>query len=153
MKRRRLLRSAAGIAGVSIVGSTPVLGQGQGRDNRRRSDAKQLDDITVEAEDSDSSASNFEEEFTYYVVRFPGEYNFEEYREPARTGPDVFGLGGSGDAFWFGVTAPDGEDIQHEIKHKGQAVLYLTDEDGDRYEIRAQFDGQGNLVHVNGVSP
>lgn len=155
MNRRHLLQTVAGITGLTIVGSSPALaqGKGKGRDNRRRRNAKKLDDITVEAEISNPDADNFEKEFTYYVVRFQGDYNFEEYREPARTGPDVLELSGSWNAFWFGVTGPDDDGIQHEIQHKGQAVLYLTDDNKNWYEIRAQFDGKGSLVHVNGVSP
>ncbi|WP_312910659.1 hypothetical protein [Natronosalvus caseinilyticus] len=157
MNRRHVLQTAGGIAGASILGTTGVLARqdqgGQGRDNRRRRDAELLEGVMVETKTSDPEAANFEEEFTYYVVRFPGEYTFEEYREPARTGPDVYGLSGSGNAFWFGVSAPDEDGIQHEIQHRGQAVLYLTDDEGNWYEVRARFDGQGNLVNVNGVSP
>lgn len=161
MKRRHVLQTVGGIAGLSMMGATSAASQrdrgGRGRDNRRRRDAEPLEGITVEAETSDPEADNFAEEFTYYVVRFPEgfEYDESEYREPARTGPDVYDLGGSDSgAFWFGVSGPDEDGIQHEIDHRGQVALFLRDaETGDWYEVRAQFDGHGDLVHVNGASP
>lgn len=128
-----------------------------GKGNSARSVAEPAVITEVSAEVADPSASNFEEEFTYYVVRFEDIDHAEwTYREPVR-------LGGNGDvsmewnatssAFWFGVTAPDGDGIQHEIKHKGQVSMYYETADGDVYSIIAQFNGKGELKHVNGVAP
>lgn len=128
-----------------------------GKGNSARSVAEPAVITEVSAEVADPSAGNFEEEFTYYVVRFE-EINHTDwtYREPAR-------LGGNGDfitpwvgassAFWFGVTSPDDNGIQHEIDHKGQVSMYYTTADGEIVSIIAQFNGKGELQHVNGVAP
>lgn len=67
----------------------------------------------------------------------------------------LYTLGGfSGGSFWFGVTRPDSDGIQHEIEHKGQVALYMRDSTtGDWRSLKAQFDGQNELLHVNGVEP
>lgn len=151
MYRRRVLQTTGSIVGLGALGANTALAN----DNRRRNEAElvELSPGDIEVQTSDPDASNFEEEFTYYVVRFGFEYDEAEYREPARTGPEVFGLGGSGaGAFWFGVSAPDGDGIQHEVQHRGQVSLYLRVGDEWR-EIRAQFNGRGELVNVNGVRP
>jgi hypothetical protein len=132
-------------------------GHANGKGNSARSVAEPAVITSVEAEVSNPDADNFDEEFTYYVVRFEDiDHVGWTYREPAR-------LGGNGDvsmdwdatsgAFWFGVSAPDADGIQHEIGHKGQASMYYETEDGDVYSIVAQFNGKGELLHVNGVAP
>lgn len=123
--------------------------------NSMRSEAQPVTVTSVEAEVSDPSASNFEEEFTYYVVRFEDvEFDKWMYREPARLGGGenhVAEFSTTWDAFWFGVTAPDSEGIQHKINHKGQATQYFMDTEGNVYSLTAQFNGKGELLHVNGV--
>jgi hypothetical protein len=162
----RSLKSIVAASLVAILAMTLVAGaamanngngHANGKGNSARSVAEPAVITSVEAEVSDPGATNFEEEFTYYVVRFE-EINHTEwtYREPTR-------LGGNGDvsmdwdgtssAFWFGVSAPDANGIQHEIEHKGQVSMYYETEDGAVYSIIAQFNGKGGLLHVNGVKP
>lgn len=132
-------------------------GHANGQGNSARSVAEPATIASVEAQASNPEAGNFEEEFTYYVVRFDDIDHIEwTYREPVR-------LGGNGDvsmnwdatsnAFWFGVSAPDNDGIQHEVKHKGQVSMYYETADGDVYSVIAQFNGKGELKHVNGVAP
>lgn len=147
-----------------FVGFAPVgaqNGNGQGaspdRGNSLRSVAEPVDleEGDVEVEQSDPSASNFEEEFTFYKVAFE-EITYDKwvYREAARLGGDNFVADSpsTSDAFWYGVSSPDGNDIQHEISHKGQVTQYFVTDDEVK-SLTAQFNGQGELLHVNGVSP
>lgn len=143
--------------GFAPVGAQNGNGQGASSDrgNSLRSIAEPVDleEGDVEVEQSDPSASNFDEEFTYYVVRNIGEYDSALYREPARLGGDNFELSGSSvGSFWFGVTGPGEDGLQHKIDHQGQISLYL-EEDGTWRSLTLQFNGQGELLHVNGVSP
>ncbi len=125
------------------------------RGNSLRSEATLIDleEGDVEIQVSDESAANFDEEFTYYVVRGLPEYDRAIYREPARLGGQNVELGGwDGGSFWFGVTAPDENGIQHPIEHKGQVSLYL-EVDGEWQWLKVQFNGKGELLSVNGVEP
>lgn len=161
MDRRHFVTSAAAVIGGSALVSGTVAGRpaayGSGNSNRRRRDSEQLDleegDLVAEVADPD--ADNFEEEFTYWVVDLGIEYDASNYRAPARLGPENHETGGSDvERYWFGVSAPDENGIQHEIDHRGQEVLYIREaETADWYEIRAQFDGRGNLRNVNGIKP
>jgi hypothetical protein len=133
-----------------------ALANGQG--NSARSVAEPAVITSVEAEVSDPDRANFEEEFTYYVVRFETIENVVNwtYREPAvRGGNNDYSIvtSGSWSAFWFGVSGPDGSGIQHPVDHKGQVSMYYETQDGDVYSIIAQFNGKGELLHVNGVRP
>lgn len=157
MNRRGILRLAGSIGGLTAVGATPALanGRGQNRSNKRRSDSERLDVSPGDIEEvqTDPEADNFEEEFTYWVVRDIPEYDSAVWRGPARTGPENIELGGSDvGSFWVGVSAPDEDGIQHEVDHRGQESLYLHVGD-DTYELRFQFDGRGTLRNVNGVEP
>ncbi|TVR71148.1 MAG: hypothetical protein EA415_11750 [Sphaerobacteraceae bacterium] len=71
------------------------------------------------------------------------------WREPARlggqnnvSGPDSF------NTLYLGVAGPDGGGVAH----KGQVSVYY-EINGEWSSIIAQFDGKGELVHVNGVAP
>lgn len=129
------------------------------RGNWLTSVATPLEVTEVLAQTSDPAAANFEEEFTFYRVTFAEPVTFDTwvYREPARGfGETNFVLELDGtltwDRFWFGVSAPDQDGIQHEIVHQGQVNQYFIL--GDQvWSLKAQFDGQGNLLHVNGVTP
>lgn len=127
--------------------------------NNLRSKAEEidLDEGDVVEKTSDPDAPNFEEEFTFWRVDHGVAYDESVYREPARVGPKNFCLGGfAGGSFWFGVSAPDADGIQHKIDHKGGVDLYLQPDAGDNdtwMSLRVQFDGRGNLLHVNGVEP
>ncbi len=132
-------------------------GKGQGQGNSLRSEATPAVVTSVEAEVSDPDAGNFEEEFTYYVLRFEGlPYDTWTYREPVRLGGENFVVEGEDEsinAFWFGVSAPDGDGIQHQVHHKGQVSMYYETAGGDVVSLIAQFNGKGELLHVNGVAP
>lgn len=123
--------------------------------NNLRGKATQIDinrdDIHVKKSDPDQD--NFDEKFTYYRVDHDqGPFSQLVYREPARLGPENHCLGsGSYDSFWFGVSAPGDDGIQHEITHEGKVSLYFQETDGDWKSLIAQFDGKGNLLRVNGV--
>lgn len=155
MNRRRILQAAGGIVGLGVLGATPVAA---GRnDNRRRRSAEPvaLEPGDVVAQTADPSASNFDTAFTFWRVDHGVSYSEAEYREPARTGPDVYNLGGyAGGSFWFGVSAPDDQGIQHKIDHTGQVAFYMRDSTtGEWRSLKAQFNGKGDLLHVNGVEP
>lgn len=139
---------------LGALGPTPALAK---NDNSRRHEAEpvELESGDVVELVSDPGAGNFDEEFTYWRVDHGVAYDESEYREPARTGPDVFELDGSDvGSFWFGVSAPDEDGIQHEFDHKGQVALYMKEsETGEWKSLKAQFDGKGDLLHVNGIEP
>lgn len=155
MQRRRFVRIGGSIAALGALGAEPVLADHD--DNSRRSEAElvDLEPGDVVEQTADPSRDNFDEEFTFWRVDHGVEYTESEYREPARTGPDVFHLGGSDvGSVWFGVSAPDDDGIQHPIDHTGQVAWYLKEEGtGEWKELRAQFTGQHELLHVNGVEP
>lgn len=112
----------------------------------------ELDEGDVEVKTADSSEANFENDFTYYVVHHDQEYESAIYREPARLGGENVELSGSTvGSFWLGVSAPDENGIQSEINHQGMVTLYMETEDGWK-SLEAQFDGEGELQSVNGVS-
>ena len=118
------------------------------RGNSLKSESVPAEIISVETKVSDWNASDF----TYYVVSFK---NIDDnvqwtYREPARIGGQNHSVkwSGSANAFWFGVTGPGGS----QIEHKGQVNMYYETAD-KTYSITAQFNGQGELLHVNGVQP
>ena len=145
------------ILAMGMLAGTAMAGKGAGNSNSLRAQATpvELDPGDVEILESDTDADNFEEEFTYYVVRHGIEYEEASYRGPARLGPENHVLGGSdAGSFWFGVSAPDPEDgIQSEIVHKGQENLYMKDSNGDWHSLKVQFNGKGELLHVNGEAP
>lgn len=170
MQRRNILKLTAGIVGFGIVGVNPVAagshpsnppGQTNDRGNWIRGKSELVNVLTVEEITSDPTASNFEEEFTYWKVSYePQSWDTWVYREPARLGGGnfVWEVGAcytfSG-SFWYGVSAPDNDGIQHEIVHDGQATQYFDTADcggGGWTEITAQF-ADGQLLHVNGVEP
>ncbi|MDG5821807.1 hypothetical protein [Natronococcus sp. A-GB7] len=111
--------------------------------------------MEIEVEESNPEASNFEEEFTYYVVRYDEiVYGRYVYREPARLGgqynvtdyPDEQ----TSSAFWFDVSGPRLEDgIQSRIVHNGKVTQYYRTEDGWK-SLVAEFE-DGELLSVNGV--
>jgi hypothetical protein len=160
-----MLQLSGSIAGLGIVGINPAVAQGPpenppGRTNDRgnwiRGRAEELQVTEVVAQTSDPNAGNFEEEFTFYRITYePVTYDTWVYREPSRLGGGNFvsdDLGGAtSDRFWYGVTGPDADGIQHEIVHDGPADQYFETEDGWRSLI-ARFD-DGELLRVNGVEP
>jgi hypothetical protein len=145
------------VAGAALANNGNGNGNGNGQGNSARSVAEPVEVTSVEAEVSNPEAGNFEDEFTYYVVRFEEvDHVSWTYREPVRLGGDgdvVQDWEATSDAFWFGVTAPDENGIQSEVEHKGQVSMYFESEDGNVYSIIAQFNGKGELKHVNGVAP
>lgn len=153
--KKVVVTALATVLALSAFGGAALANNGKG--NSARSVAEPVEITSVEAEVSDPDAANFDDEFTYYTVRFEEiEYDTWTYREPVRLGGNgdfVDETGGTADAFWFGVTAPDEDGIQTEIEHKGQVSMYYETEDGDVYSIIAQFNGKGELLHVNGVEP
>lgn len=158
--RKSLLLLVALLA-LSLIAGPAVAKNGNGngpdRDNSKRSEATpiDLDPGDIEVVTTDVGAANFDETFDYYVVRHGVEYDEAVYREPARTGPDNFRLGESdAGAFWFSVSAPDADGVQHRIDHRGQVAFFMKDADtGEWMSLKAQFNGKGELVHVNGVKP
>lgn len=148
MKKTMLV--IAMVSAMALSTMAPAMAKG----NSARSEATPAEITSVVAETSDPGAANFEEEFTYYVIRFEEIDHVQwTYREPARLGGKNHEAewASTSTAFWFGVTAPDGDGIQHEIAHKGQVNMYYETPDGDIYSITAQFNGKGDLLHVNGV--
>lgn len=136
-------------------------GKGQGTPDRVNkgnslvSKAEPVEGVEVTARSADSEMANFDEEFTYYRVDFDEVvYSTWVYREPARLGgkntvaelPDA----GAASAFWYGVSAPDADGIQHPVGHDGKVIQYFETEDGWR-SLSAEFS-EGELVHVNGVA-
>lgn len=168
MHRRDVLKSSGGIIGLGVLGVTPAVVRGQGppehppgatndRGNWIRGRAEELNVTEVLEQTANPSAPNFEEAFTFYRVTY-GDVTFDTwvYREPARLGGGNFvleNLGGlTQNRSWLGVSAPDGDGIQHEIVHQGQVSQYFETDDG-WMSLIAQFDGHGDLQEVNGVSP
>lgn len=163
-----MLRLGGSIIGLGIVGATPALAQGQeparnppgatnDRGNWMRGRAEELEVTEVLEQTSNPDAANFEEEFTFYRVTYEAvEFGTWVYREPSRLGGGNFVLEFDPEAgsnrFWYGVSAPDSDGIQHEIVHTGQASQYFETGDGWKSLI-AQFDDQGNLQNINGVEP
>jgi hypothetical protein len=152
MQRRKFV---IGVGSLAAVGASPAVANHN--NNRRRSEAEPVDleSGDVVAKTADPSQANFEEEFTYWRVDHGIVYTESEYREPARTGPDVYHLGGGDyESFWFGVSGPDDDGVQHEINHKGQVAFYMLEEGtGEWKSLKVQFNGKGELIHVNGVEP
>lgn len=165
MKRRNYLKATGGIAGLGLLGTVPVAASGHqntppgatnDRGNWIRGQSELVTVNSVEEKTSDPSAPNFEEEFTYWKVTFETQtYDTWVYREPGRLGGGNFVLkdldGATQSAFWYGVTAPDSDGIQHEIEHVGQAIQYFETDDG-WMELTAKFSN-GQLREVNGVEP
>lgn len=56
--------------------------------------------------------------------------------------------GGNFTAAWLGILNADGDPVDH----KGQLNWYYETEDG-WVSLTFQFDDEGNLLHVNGVTP
>lgn len=144
-------------AGFAPVGAQNGNGQGASpdRSNSLRSVAEPVEVNSIEKNTSDKTDENFDEEFTFYKVTFEETaYDKWVYREAARLGGDNFVADDpdTSSAFWYGVSAPDGNGVQHEINHKGQVTQYFVTDDGVK-SLTAQFNGQGELLHVNGVSP
>ena len=74
------------------------------------------------------------------------------YREAARLGgqtAEPVDLDGF-NTLYLGVSAPDAEGNQGEIFHKGQVSVYY-DCNGETQSIVAQFNGKGEILHVNGI--
>lgn len=165
MKRRNYLKLTGGIVGLGLLGTVPVGATEHhstppeatnDRGNWIRGHSEPVTVYSVEEKTSDPSASNFDEEFTYWKVTFePQTFDTWVYREPARLGGSNYVLedlgGWTWDDFWYGVTAPDDDGIQHEIVHEGQAIQYFETESG-WMELTAKFD-DGQLLEVNGVEP
>jgi hypothetical protein len=107
----------------------------------------------VRAEVADPTRANFDEQFIYYRVSYE-EVTYENhlYREVNRLdGNFEFGAGTSS-RFWFGVTGPDADGIQHQTVHPtGKAVQYFRTDEGWKH-LTATFE-DGRLVDVNGVEP
>lgn len=153
----------ASVMAVAPVGANNGNGSGnaseKGSSLQAVAEPVDLEEGDVEVKTSDPNASNFEEEFTYYVVRHGVEYDRAVYREPARLGGENFDLTGSDvGSFWFGVSAPDTGGVQHKIDHKGQVSLYFiieNDGDGDVEvkSLQVQFNGKGELLRANGIEP
>lgn len=117
------------------------------------SEPAELDEGDVKAQAASESEANFESDFTYYEVSHGLDYEEAIYREPARLGGDNVELSGSSTgSFWFGVSGPDEDGVQSEINHQGKTLLYLKTDEGWK-SLEAQFNGEGELQHVNGVSP
>lgn len=167
MRRRNFVTIGGSIVGLGLVGVTPALADDHdspdtppGATNAHGNWIRgQADDVTVTEvleRTADPEASNFEEEFTFWRVTFEEQtYDTWVYREPSRLGGGNFVLdnlsGATSDRFWYGVTAPDGDGIQHEIVHDGQAIQYFETPNGWT-ELTAKFD-DGELEDVNGVEP
>lgn len=117
------------------------------------SDPVTLEEGDVQAKTANESEANFDSDFTYYVVNHEVDYDKAVYRETARLGGNNVELSGSTTgSFWFGVSAPNEEGMQSQINHQGKILMYLETEDGWK-SLEAQFNGEGELQHVNGVSP
>ncbi len=156
--------SGEGEADVSADTVAPVNGEGNevgfGMELLLRSnvlsmaaDPVELEEGDVEAKTASESEANFDSDFTYYTVNHGFDYETAIYREPARLGGENVELAGhTGGTFWLGVSAPDENGAQSEINHQGKTTVYLETEDGWK-SLEAQFDGQGELQHVNGVTP
>lgn len=164
MARRLRVVMAAMMAALALFAGPAVAQDNPGRaygppegdepicDERHNNLSSQADPIELEDGDvEEKTATNDDgEEVTFWVVHHGVEYQRAVYREPARLGPDNFCLGGSDvGSFWFGIAGPD----LTRIEHQGQVRLYFEDANGDWHSLRAQFDGRGQLLHVNGVEP
>lgn len=162
--KRTLILAMAVVMALGMTGTALAQGQGKGKgpsDRAERgnslvaiSEPAEIESVT--AQTSNPDAVNFEDEFTFYRVDFePVEYDRWVYREPSRLGSDNH-VAGSPDAtasaFWFGVTGPDADGIQHEIVHDGTVWSYYVDDEGSVKHLQAEFS-DGELLHVNGVQP
>lgn len=159
-RRQAIKGSVVALGGLALSGTAAARRKGarNGRGNSKRSAAMPVEVTSVTAETADPEADNFEEEFTFYTVRFEDVSDVTEYtyREPARLGGNgdvTVGATGSFDSFWFGVSGPGADGVQNEIVHKGQVSIYYETDDGDVRSLVAQFDGNGELRSVNGVTP
>jgi hypothetical protein len=106
----------------------------------------------VRAEVADPTRANFNEQFIYYRVTYE-EITYEShlYREVNRlNGNFEFGAGTSS-RFWYGVTGPDTDGIQHQVVHDGLVVQYFRTDEGWKH-LTATFE-EGRLVDVNDVKP
>jgi hypothetical protein len=153
-------------ATIGVVTSKAAPGRELHRGNWLASQAEPLEVTEVLAQTSDPTRANFEEEFTFWRVTFEPAVDYVAwiYREPARgdfnpaqPGRSNFvfdcpEICSSGNRFWYGVTAPGADGIQHEIVHRGAVHQYFITSEGDVRSLVAQFNGKGELLHVNGVT-
>ena len=150
---RRLLGVVVLVATLALSTTSPALA---GNSNTMVSTSKPLVVTQVLTQYAHPDASNFDEEFTYDVVRFePVVSERFLYREPARLGGETYDVPrtlGPMDSFWFGVSRNDGG-IQQPIVHKGTAWVYVLTEDGTTRHLKAEFSDSGELLRVNGVAP
>jgi hypothetical protein len=78
-----------------------------------------------------------------------GDYAKLVQREPARYKQNVVDeTGGSFNAAWLGITDAEGT----PVAHRGQLAWYYEVSEGEWVSLTFQFDGEGELLHVNGVS-
>ncbi|QBI20794.1 hypothetical protein ER308_15285 [Egibacter rhizosphaerae] len=162
---RRTLTLALAAAMTLGMMAAPALAQGNGNGNGNQGGGQP--DITergnslasqaepVELEPGDISAGTLEDgtEFItvdHQIVADHGEYDTLVQREPTRyKGNEVDHDPGQFNAAWVGIAGPQGP----EIAHKGQMTWYYDTEDNGWVSLTFQFNGKGELLHVNGVSP
>jgi hypothetical protein len=70
-------------------------------------------------------------------------------REPARYRQNVVTGPGDFDVAWLGIVDSDGTPVDH----KGQLNWYYEVDDDQWVSLTFQFNGKGELLHLNGVSP
>jgi hypothetical protein len=106
----------------------------------------------VRAEVADPTKVNFDDQFIYYRVTYE-EVTYENhlYREVNRLdGNFEFGAGTSS-RFWYGVSGPDEDGIQHQVVHDGTVVQYFRTEEGWKH-LTATFE-DGRLLEINDKEP
>ena len=150
---KKIITVMALVIALALSTLAPALannGNGQGNNSARS--VAQLVELT--ADDIGASMCDNGEDVRFYTVQHDlgsdlGAADDITFREPARTGPANLSVGGGAwDTLYLGVSGPECGDIQH----KGQVTVNYHYGD-DIYTIVAQFNGKGELLHVNGVSP
>ena len=86
----------------------------------------------------------------HQIVAKHGAYDTLVQREPARYRQNVVTADPENfNSAWLGIAGPQGP----EIAHKGQMTWYYNTAEDGWVSLTFQFNGKGELLHVNGVSP
>ena len=135
-----------------VTANATSTGNKEYNNNRLRSIAEP---VSLEAGDVRIVPFNGFDFFTVEHGLGNGETGYTDYLwcEPVRRGGasdcTVADPGEPFDTLYLGISAPPN---QEQIEHKGQVSVYYDTPEGWK-SIIAQFNGQGQLLHVNGVEP
>jgi hypothetical protein len=144
------MRSLAVASLVAVLAMTLFAGAALGKkpDIAERGNALASQATQVELTEDDVRFVQFGD-ITYVAVDHNlGGWDSLVWREPSRLGGQNAVSGAdSFNTLYLGVAGPDGSGVAH----KGKVSVYY-EIDGEWLSIIAQFNGNGELLHVNGVS-